>query len=50
MLIPMVLADRKRAFVIAGVCTLASVVGGMAGYAIGHFAWVWAFRPNNNAI
>ena len=39
MLIPMVLANRKRAFVIAGVCTLASVLGGMAGYAIGHFAW-----------
>lgn len=39
MLIPMVLADRKRAFLIAFVCTAASVVGGLAGYAIGHFAW-----------
>jgi membrane protein YqaA with SNARE-associated domain len=39
MLVPMVLADRRRAFVIAGVCTLASVLGGLAGFAIGYFAW-----------
>ena len=35
MLIPMVLADRKRALLLAAWCTLASVLGGMAGYAIG---------------
>ena len=35
MLIPMVLADRKRAFLLAAWCTLASVLGGMLGYAIG---------------
>src|SRR3984893_13204045 len=35
MLLPMVLADRKRAFLLAGWCTLASVLGGMLGYAIG---------------
>ena len=35
MLIPMVLADRKRAFLLAAWCTLASVLGGMFGYAIG---------------
>jgi membrane protein YqaA with SNARE-associated domain len=35
LLIPMVLADRKRAFLIALVCTLGSVMGGMLGYAIG---------------
>jgi membrane protein YqaA with SNARE-associated domain len=35
MLLPMVLADRKRAFVLAAWCTLASVLGGMFGYAIG---------------
>ena len=35
MLIPMVLADRKRAFLLAAWCTLASVLGGIAGYAIG---------------
>lgn len=36
MLIPMVLADRKRAFLIATVCTVASVLGGMFGYLIGY--------------
>lgn len=35
MLLPMMLADRKRAFWIAGWCTLWSVVGGLLGYAIG---------------
>ncbi len=35
MLIPMVLADRRRAFLLAAWCTLASVLGGLLGYAIG---------------
>jgi membrane protein YqaA with SNARE-associated domain len=34
-LIPMVLADRKNAFWLAAWCTLASVLGGLLGYAIG---------------
>lgn len=38
-LIPMALADRKRAFFLAGICTLASVLGGILGYAIG--AWLY---------
>ena len=33
LLIPMVLADRAKAFRIALVCTIASVLGGMLGYA-----------------
>ena len=37
LLIPMVLAARGRAWLIAGVCTAASVLGGLAGYAIGAF-------------
>jgi membrane protein YqaA with SNARE-associated domain len=37
MLIPMVLAQPKRAWVIAGVCALASVAGGLVGYGIGFF-------------
>lgn len=37
MLIPMILAQRDRAWLIAGVCTLASVLGGIAGYAVGVF-------------
>jgi membrane protein YqaA with SNARE-associated domain len=35
LLVPMALAQRQRAFVLAVWCTAASVVGGMAGYAIG---------------
>ena len=37
MVIPMVLAERSRAWLIAGVCTAASVAGGFLGYAIGYF-------------
>jgi membrane protein YqaA with SNARE-associated domain len=39
MLIPMVLADRKRAFLLAAWCTLASVLGGMLGYVIGAYLY-----------
>jgi membrane protein YqaA with SNARE-associated domain len=35
LLIPMVLAAPHRAWLIAGVCTVSSVAGGMLGYAIG---------------
>ena len=35
LLIPLVIAARDRAFLIAAVCTAASVAGGLAGYAIG---------------
>jgi membrane protein YqaA with SNARE-associated domain len=35
LLVPMVLADRRRAFLLAAWCTLASVLGGLLGYAIG---------------
>lgn len=37
MLIPMCLANRQRAFYYAFVCTAASVIGGLFGYAIGYF-------------
>lgn len=37
MLIPMILAQRAKAWLIAGVCTIASVAGGFFGYAIGFF-------------
>ena len=39
MLIPMVLADRRRAFALAGWCTFWSVLGGALGYAIGAFLY-----------
>src|SRR5688572_26408345 len=35
LLIPLVLAAPSRAWLIAGVCTVSSVAGGLAGYAIG---------------
>jgi membrane protein YqaA with SNARE-associated domain len=37
MLIPMIVAQRAKAWLIAGVCTIASVAGGFLGYAIGFF-------------
>jgi membrane protein YqaA with SNARE-associated domain len=39
LLIPMVLAMPRRAFLFAAVATVASVVGGYLGYAIGYFAF-----------
>jgi membrane protein YqaA with SNARE-associated domain len=35
MLAPMVLAKPNRAFLYAGICTVASVIGGLLGYTIG---------------
>lgn len=37
MLIPMIVANRAKAWWIATVCTVSSVLGGIAGYAIGFF-------------
>lgn len=37
MLIPMILADRAKAWWLAFICTISSVLGGLAGYAIGYF-------------
>ncbi len=37
MLAPMVLKRPEKAWFYAGICTLASVLGGMLGYAIGYF-------------
>ena len=38
-LVPMSLARPKRAYFYAGICTLASVAGGILGYAIGWLLW-----------
>ncbi len=38
-LIPMVIARPDRAWVYAGVCTIASALGGLLGYAIGYFLY-----------
>lgn len=37
MLIPMILARRDKAFQIALICTIFSVLGGLGGYAIGYY-------------
>lgn len=45
LMIPMILAARNRAFLIAGVCTVASVLGGVLGYGIGALAFDQVGRP-----
>ncbi|MET3926886.1 YqaA family protein [Devosia sp. 2618] len=37
MLAPMIVANRMRAWRLATICTISSVLGGLAGYAIGYF-------------
>lgn len=39
LLIALAIGDRKKAFVFATWCSIASVLGGMAGYGIGHLFW-----------
>ena len=39
LLIPLCLGKMKKAFRFAFICSIASVLGGIAGYAIGAFAW-----------
>ncbi|MEC7488927.1 MAG: YqaA family protein [Pseudomonadota bacterium] len=45
LLIPMILAARARAWRYAAVCTIASVLGGMLGYAIGAVFYEGVGRP-----
>ena len=45
LLVPMVLADRARAWMLATICTAASVAGGLAGYAIGVLAFEAVGQP-----
>lgn len=45
MVVPMVLARPDRAWLIAGVCTLASVAGGVLGWWIGHAFFEELGRP-----
>jgi membrane protein YqaA with SNARE-associated domain len=39
MLVPMALANRGKALRYALICTVASVLGGLLGYAIGYYLW-----------
>jgi membrane protein YqaA with SNARE-associated domain len=45
LLIPMMLAQPRAAWRLAAVCTLASVIGGMLGYAIGYYGFDLIGRP-----
>jgi membrane protein YqaA with SNARE-associated domain len=45
LLIPMVLAARDRAWIIASVCMVASVIGGVFGYGIGFFLFEQIGKP-----
>lgn len=45
LLVPMTLAQPKRAWRYASICTLASVLGGLVGYAIGYFLLASVGRP-----
>lgn len=45
LLIPMVLAARDRAWLLASICTIASVFGGLAGYGIGYFLFSEIGQP-----
>lgn len=45
LMIPMILAAPHRAWLIAGVCTLSSVAGGLAGYYIGFGLFESVGRP-----
>lgn len=45
LLMPMILANRSRAFRLALICTLASVAGAALGYAIGALFWSLIGQP-----
>lgn len=50
LMIPMIIAMPHRAFLIAGVCLAASVLGGLLGYAIGALAFDWLGQPILEAL
>ena len=50
LMIPMILAAPSRAFLIASVCLIASVVGGIAGYGIGYFFYDQIGQPILEAL
>src|SRR6266436_6430272 len=45
LLVPMTLAQPRRAWLIAAVCTVTSVVGGYLGYAIGYYLFDTLGQP-----
>ena len=49
LLIPLALGARSKAIRFALVCSVASIVGGMAGYGIGYFSW-WSGAEAYSAV
>ena len=49
LLIPLVLGARSKAIRFALVCSVASIVGGIAGYGIGYFSW-WSGAEAYSAV
>ena len=45
MLIPMILADRAKAWIYATICLIGSVLGGLLGYAIGYYFFGYIGEP-----
>ncbi len=45
MLVPMVLRQRQKAWRYATICTVGSVIGGVAGYAIGYYLFEYIGQP-----
>jgi membrane protein YqaA with SNARE-associated domain len=45
LLVPMILAQPRRAWLIAAICTITSVVGGYLGYAIGYYLFDAVGQP-----
>ena len=45
LLVPMILTQPRRAWLIAAICTITSVVGGYVGYAIGYFLFDAVGQP-----
>lgn len=50
LLVPMIIAERLKAFRFALICTVASVLGGIAGYAIGVFLYDQVGEPVLQAL
>ena len=49
LLIPLALGARSKAIRFALVCSVASILGGMAGYSIGYFSW-WSGAESYSAV
>ena len=50
LLIPLIIANPRKAWLFATVTLVTSVLGGLAGYAIGHFAFEQIGRPTLDAL